>query len=375
MTHRERWPTARERWPTARERWLAAINMQPVDRLPFWPKLDDAYGRHQREPFRSMSNDELHTWIGSDPHVGIPDIITEKRTCTSVESVTDDDVKRTFYRAPSGELTLVQRYDEASASWHPTEFPVKTREDVLTMTAVYEDATPELDRDKLEASRAEARRIGESAATAMGIGESPLMWFVEYLAGIEGAHFLLTDYRDDVETLFDAVHRNILRRAEIIGEYGPADLLYMVENTSTTLISPAQYRTYCFRHLSEYAEIIRAAGKNMVLHMCGHLKDLLPDLAKLPVKAFEAFTSPPVGNTFLEDGRAACPDVCLIGGTDAALWLRPARDIIAHIERSLDALPHHRGIVVTSAGVQPPPSTPETIREVCQWVQGYRVKM
>jgi len=32
------------------------------------------------------------------------------------------------------------------------------------------------------------------------------------------------------------------------------------------------------------------------------------------VAAFEAFTSPTLGNTTLLDGRTACPDKCLIGG-------------------------------------------------------------
>ena len=35
------------------------------------------------------------------------------------------------------------------------------------------------------------------------------------------------------------------------------------------------------------------------------------------------------------------------------LWLKPANEIIAKIEQDLDELPHHRGIVVTSAGVMP----------------------
>ena len=113
----------------------------------------------------------------------------------------------------------------------------------------------------------------------------------------------------------------------------------------------------------------------MALHMCGHLKNLLPDLAVLPAMAFEAFTSPPVGNTRLRDGRAMCPDKCLIGGTNATLWLKRANVIVAEIEQELDALPHHRGIIVTSGGVMPPLCSPETIREVCEWVKTYPVRM
>ena len=152
-------------------------------------------------------------------------------------------------------------------------------------------------------------------------------------------------------------------------------MLYLVENTSTTLISPAQYRRYCGRHVGEYAALTNAAGRNLVLHMCGHLKAILGDLTRIPAQAFEAFTSPTLGNTTLLNGRSACPDKCLIGGTNAMLWTQTADEIISKIEEDLDELPHHRGVVVTSAGVMPPMCTPDTVKRVCEWVKQYPARM
>ncbi len=176
-----------------------------------------------------------------------------------------------------------------------------------------------------------------------------------------------------MEELFDAIHRVLLETTKIMVEHSLADLFYLSENTSTTLISPAQYRKYCFHHLTEYANICFEADRHLVLHMCGRLKAILPDLAQLKAKAFEAYTSSPVGNTSFYDGRSECKDICFIGGTNAALWTDSADEIIGEIERDLNALDHHRGIVVTSAGVMPPVATPETIREVCQWVRAYPI--
>ena len=88
-----------------------------------------------------------------------------------------------------------------------------------------------------------------------------------------------------------------------------------------------------------------------------------------------AGSAPTLGDTTLLDGRTHCPDVCLIGGTNAMLWTRPAREICAGIEASLDELPHHRGIVVTSAGVMPPRCRPETIRDVCARVKRYPIRI
>jgi uroporphyrinogen-III decarboxylase len=242
------------------------------------------------------------------------------------------------------------------------------------MALAFSDQRFEFDPDGFERATALLRDLGEQAVAVTDVGVSPLMDWLEHLAGIEQGHLLLADHPAQVEALFEAMHQAVLRRAEIIADKAPYALVYSSENTSTTLISPALFQRYCYRHLLEYGRIISAAGKHHILHMCGHLKALLPDIATLPAAAVEAFTSPPVGNTRLLDGRAACPDKCFIGGTNATLWLEDAAAIIAEVERDLDALPHTRGIVVTSAGVMPPAATPETIREVGAWVKTYPVR-
>lgn len=358
-----------------RERWLAAVKMQPVDRLPFWPKLDGAYPRAQAAPFDGMNIGEIHDWIGSDKHEWIPECVKEVRKHTTFESTQTNGTHRQVYGTRHGSMELIQKFDEPSQAWHPVRFPIETIEDIKLMTQWHDDCELELDPDGLEKARARDQEIGDSAITYDCIDESPLMRFVEWLAGVENAHLLLADHRNEVEALFDAMHRSVLRKTQILCEHSPADVHYFIENTSTTLISPEQYRRYCFEHIKAYGAIAEEHGRLIVLHMCGHLKKILPDLAKLPVAAFEAFTAPTLGNTTLLDGRTACPDKCLIGGTNAMLWLRLPGEITAQIEADLDVLPHHRGIVVTSAGVMPPWARPETIKAVCEWVKRYDARM
>ena len=270
---------------------------------------------------------------------------------------------------------MVERFDATSQSWHPVRFPVQDVSDIAVLTEYFADVRYELDRTRLDEVKAQVEAAGADALTACSIGESALMYWVEYLAGVENAHYLLIEHEPEVLALFETIHRGLLRRAELLLEYAPCDVLYMVENTSTTLISPQQYRRYCFGHIRAYAQMARDAGRRLVLHMCGRLKALLPDLAAVSATAFEAFTSPPIGDTTLRDGRTGCPDVCLIGGTNAVLWTRPAAAIIAELEAHLAELPHHRGLAVTSAGVMPPMATPETIKAVCDWVHAYPARM
>ena len=360
---------------TPKERWLAAIRMKPVDRLPFWPKLNSAYANAQAAPFRHMTVDAIHDWIGSDKHIGIAACVKETRNTTSVETTETNNTRRTVYRTPHGETELLCKYDAPSNSWPPVKFPVHSLEDIRLMTEIFEDVMVELDCDAREKAEKQSEDIGESTLTVTTIGKSPLMHWVEWLAGIEMAHYLLADHQPEVGALFEAMHRVLIRKTELLCEHSPADAFYLSENTSTTLISPEQYQRYCARHVGEYAEITRHADRNLILHMCGHLKALLPDLAMIPAQAFEAFTSPTLGDTTLLDGRIECPDKCLIGGTNAMLWTRSADEIISRIESDLNELPHHRGIVVTSAGVMPPMCEPETIKQVCEWVRSYPARM
>lgn len=360
---------------TPRQRWLAALRLQPVDRLPFWPKLAGTYPSTQRKPYSGMSLIQIHEFVGSDQHIGLPASVREVRTQTSIEQERDGDEIRYVFHTPVGRMTAVRRFDPGSQSWHPTEFAIKTREDIRTMTRFYQDVRVEIDPEALESAKTAKTETGETGITAETAGASPLMHFVQWLAGIENCHFLLADYREEVEELFDAMQRVLFDRVRLAAQNSPADVIYLSENTSTTLISPAQYRTYCKPRVTECGRLIGAAGRMMVLHMCGHLKALLPDLAQVPAAAFESFTSPTVGNTTLLDGRLGCPDKCLIGGTNAYLWIRPAREIIRQLEHDLDALPRHRGIVVTSAGQMPRACTPETMKEVCDYVIGYPARM
>jgi uroporphyrinogen-III decarboxylase len=360
---------------TPRGRWLAALDMRPVDRLPFWPKIFPGYSLGQTGRFREMSVPELHAYVGSDPHISLPDGLRMTRTRTAVEVNTEGHVRRTVYRTPHGELNGEDHFDVPSQSWHPVIFPVRTAADIATMQEIYDDTQVEVDAEKLAQARAQASEVGERGVTTGSIGESPLMTWIEYTAGVANGHYLLADHRAAVEALFEAHHRVLLCRTELMAATHPADFLYFIENTSTTLISPAQYRLYCLRHITEYGNILRAARRRLVLHMCGHLKLLLPTLAGLPAVAFEAYTSPPLGNTTLLDGRQECPDKCLVGGTNAILWTRSAREIIAELERDLDELPHHRGLVVTSAGVMTPLCRPETVKTVGDWVKAYPARM
>jgi hypothetical protein len=80
--------------------------------------------------------------------------------------------------------------------------------------------------------------------------------------------------------------------------------------------------------------------------------------------ANEAFTTPPLGDVTLADGRARMPSKALIGGTNATLWMEPAETIIRTVADDLAACPDRRKIFLTSAGVLPAGVSLDKARQV-----------
>jgi uroporphyrinogen-III decarboxylase len=360
---------------TPKERWYNTLECKPVDRMMFWPKLHLDYPLSRDKPFSTMDLEQIHSWIGSDQHIWIKSIIKEPWDSTTIDLNNGRKLRRTVFRSRFGDTELVEEFDRPSHSWHPTETPIRDRKDIQIIRECFKHYQPQLDEKALEEARAICERVGDDGITATEIATSPFMQFVEYFAGIERAHILLFDYEQEVQELFNTLHEANKQIVQTNCQHNPADILYMTENTSTTLHSPEQFRKYCAGFLRDYENIAEDHGRIMLHHMCGHLYDLLPDLSQLHARGFEAFSSPPVGNTSLVDGRTRMPNKCLIGGTNAVLWGKEEKEIIAELERDLDALAHHRGLVITSGGVMPPSTPPSKIKNICQWVHRYNVRM
>ena len=363
---------------SGRERILAAIAFEEIDQLPFWPKFfGEAYPPSQKAPFDTMSKYEIYRWIGCDIIEWMPMGGCVRRVMKNVDldiKMDNGEMLATFI-TPFGSTQLRMAYDQPSQSWHPTVHPIKTLEDIRIMTAFFKGLTWEFNPESWEATKQVNEIVGDDGITMEAVGESPLMAFVEYGAGIAQAPLILMDHEEAMEELFETMQQMYLQKLELTVEHSVADVLIFVENTSTTMISPKQYRRYCVPHFEQYGRIIKGAGKPFALHMCGHLKALLEDIAGSPADIIEAFTSPTIGNTTLLDGRETCPEICLMGGTNAALWMQPPDEVVKQIENDLEALPHHRGLVLSSAGVMTPLCTPETLKTVNEWIRSYTVRL
>ncbi len=361
-----------------RERLVAAINGKETDKLPFWPKLNfgGAYEAAQKNPFNAMTREDIYDWVGCEYFIG--DLWPYKQSFgnTKSESIDLDGAKKNIITTNLGSVESISGFDPSTNSWYVKEHKIKTVEDIKIMTEYYNNTKVDCNPDFVEKSKAfhtQTEKEGKAAVIA-NMGQSPFMNFVEILAGVAEAHFLTMDYETAVLELLDAMHKVNLQKVKVLAENSLADMICTYENTSTTTISPDQHRQFCVPYLSEYAKIFKEHNKNFVIHMCGHIDDFIDDFVKIPASIYEAITTPPVGNTHLHRIREKTEKV-LIGGSNATMWLGKPSAIIAEIEEELDLLPHHRNLVFSTGGELPIGCTPETIKEVCDWVHNYKMKI
>jgi len=119
---------------TARERWRGAIAMQELDRLPFWPKLSNAYLPVRSGKFANQTLEFFHNYVGSDNFAHLPGCFDIKRRQTRHRWEDSNGSRIHYFETPLGTCRQIDQYDPASTSWHPIEMPVKTREDIPQIT-------------------------------------------------------------------------------------------------------------------------------------------------------------------------------------------------------------------------------------------------
>lgn len=353
---------------TTRERIFAALRGEEVDRFPVWLKMaNDTWRTTQPERHRSMDSLALLREAGCDVMLGVGlKVHTDAPHVTrSVERL--DGRRVTTVETPDGVLTGEERRDPQTLSWHPTRLMVETAEDLRRLRWLLTDTSYTVDPES--ASRAAGRQKeleAEDVVTTSGVGPSPLMDLIQHVCGPVTTIYLMHDEPELFREVLSLMHADRMRflRARLPREC--ADTFWMSENTSTTLISPAMFEELCVPYLAEHGELIREHGLVPVHHMCGTLNALLEMIDALPAMANEAYTTRPLGDVSLAEGRRRMPSKALIGGTNATLWLEPVETIVETVAADIAACPDRRRIFLTSAGVLPPPVTFDKARKVVE---------
>lgn len=256
------------------------------------PELDDALGTIQ---WGDGSARILNEYLGLDGLDACPSPIRREHRRISMKQVKQDDgiTSVTTYMTPLGEMREVSQ--QIGASPYRVEHFVKSNDDLPALTAYFEDATPVADAAAIEALRKRKALVGDRGLVFCSLDGTPLGAMVRVYAGPETMAYLWADRDERLYRLFRAMTEYNLREASLLAELG-VDLIFNMDDTSTTCISPAMFEEFCMEYTDRMADAVHAHGAFYVHHSCGHIRQLLDLYRQTKMDAVDSLClSPPHG--------------------------------------------------------------------------------
>ena len=368
---------------TPHQRLLAALRGQEVDRLPWSPFL--AYwwdfqpkaiqDRGQVAFLREIGADALlrgfiTAFTCSDVQ-GISQYTSFREPIPGVEFHREEkgDLWRNEFNTPVGKLVSTAQLSPDGNTRFMMEHPVKRREDYKILRYIVERMVIKPD---YAAVQEEIDQVGEGGLSVPLISpflKTPFQALVEHYVGTGQLVYDLMDYPEEVEETLAVMSEKALEAVRISVD-SPAQTFITWEDSSTTNVSPGLFKRYIVPELNRWGAEIHAAGKLFLHHACGHVRALLPAMAKECVDAIESLSPPPTGNVEIWDARQALgPEMGLIGGIEPVHFLNLALpELRVYVEELIERMGVHRYILANSDSC-PPGVTVEKFRMVSEMVR------
>lgn len=349
---------------TCRERILKAMCGEKTDRVPFSPFL--AYWwEAQSEELTGKGELEFLESIGADPlirgHYPMYGKVGEDSVlCTShiddcnIITKTEGKKKRILYQTSKGTLTLGYQYVEEGDTWFLVDHPLKTEDDFLLLKYIMDSTHLEPNYQRFEQ---EVEKLGERGLILPLIcpeAKSSFQSLLEKWVGTQELVYALTDYPEVVEETLKAMQRVSLEAAEIAAD-STSPIFLSWEDTSTTNISPQYYRDYILPEINAWCEILHKKGKRYVQHACGHLNDLLTEIAASGIDVLESVSPAPTGNVEIQRVQEILPpNIAVVGGIEPTQLLSASGEELRKQACQLMECMKGRGYILANSDSCPP---------------------
>lgn len=353
---------------TPKERILAALRGQDVDRTPWSPFLaywweaqsEELTRQGQLSYMESLGADPLLRGFGAAWRVEYPGVYvrTEERP----------GARQEIWETPVGSLTMGYRHSGGGNTWFLVDHPIREIEDFKVLEWIYEHAKlfadGEIDKT--------VRETGERGVIMPILGTECKTCFqslVEKWVGTQNLAYFLMDEPEAVEECLQ-VMRSVSDRTAQLSANCAAEAFIFWEDSSTTNVSPSMFEKYTAPEIRAWGETLRSAGKLLVHHACGHLAQLLPLMAKLPIDAIESISPPPTGNIDIGPAFDMLPeDIALIGGIEPVFFQDCTIDQLEKRVRELQKISRGRRYVLANSDSCPPTVSEEKFKAVSRVVR------
>ena len=269
-----------------RERLMTVLRGGKADRVPL-TMYEFVHGR----PFDTPAGKRLHAQ-GLIP-IGSRRVFRERyqdvtiRRSDSIEQGNKQTLTR--IETPVGTLTeRVTIYPSYGSRW-VQEHLVKSPADYRVMKFVFDHTETEPAYDDY---RAADQSMGDRGIVLAEIISTPVMWLFVEIMGAEAWSEGILLHREEFDELLDSLTRCYKRQLEIAAE-SPAEVVWLGDNITGTIISPPTFQRYCKPIYDFACGVLRQAGKVSFAHFDGVNRPLRDCIAGVGLDVIEAFTPRP----------------------------------------------------------------------------------
>ncbi|MBC7321125.1 uroporphyrinogen decarboxylase family protein [bacterium] len=218
---------------------------------------------------------------------------------------------------------------------------------------------------QIEPVRRVLEEVGEDAFIA-GTAASQSM---NFLVSMRGPQQALLDLIDNPKL----AHRIMEIGTEISIQIGYAlieagvDAIYIGDAwASSTIISPSQYKEFCFPYHKKATEAFHKKGIPVYLHICGNCMPILEYMAETGVDAIEPLD--PLGGVDIEEVKRRVGDkVCLKGGVNTLTLLRGTpEDVMREAKYCIEKAGKGGGYILGSGDDIPTEASIENVRAMVE---------
>lgn len=393
--------------PTHRQRILHALRREPVDCLPWVPRLDLWYKANLAcgtlpPQWAGASLRDITRDLGVGTHAVIPDFLDVEEPdqaadrALGIDHVPNRPARVSFnrvrrvvqragdrwqitYRLPrGGELTAVLRYDEAmrrsgATLMHIEEPLIKSLADYDLVGDLFEDLVVQPDDRRYQKLAAE---VGEDGVVvALGsVAASPVHLLLKELVPFDRFIFDLYDHPEVVARTAQRLEGYFAALLEACVA-SPAELVLWGANYDLMTTAPPFFAEHIAPWLTRVSEALHQAGKLLVTHTDGENEQLNPYYVASGVDVADSVCPAPMTRLSLADYRRDFAAGPAIWGGLCSVCVLPEvmseAQFEAHLEAALAAAGEGRGLIFSLADTTPPAASVDRLRRIGERVAAF----
>ena len=347
---------------TGKEIIRAMLRGETPERLAWAPCIDGYTRSGLPEPLQHLDIFEVQRHFGSDLYRGawagterFDDAIQHTHTEPGDGRIID------AYETPRGTIREVHTFTpESPYIPFPTEHLIKSWADLDAYLCVVDHTLVEPDH----------QRLGQLMATypdvmiTASVTDTPLPVLMTKLIGTEDFVYMHAEDPARMRRAMDAMQA-LHRRRIAAAAQAPGEVFICYENTNTNSFGVRWIEQYEIPWLNEYADLMHAAGKKLLVHMCGHIQRIVDQLCGARFDGIIDIASPPTGDCDIPAAvcRLGARGKTLGGGIECTTFVLPDADLFERrVCELVDAIPDKRRFMLGSGDAVPQGATAENLR-------------